>query len=111
MISGSIILFLGAIIITAGVGGRAMANTFLIEPMVGSTLQDIEDQALPQLVPAIQDMAYPLFLDEVYTQMQYAFGGDPANLAAFINGSVAAGAIFATADALHPSPPGPYADL
>ena len=85
VISGSIILFLGAIIITAGVGGRAMANTFLIEPMVGSTLQDIEDQALPELVPAIQDMAYPLFLDEVYTQMQYAFGGDPANLAAFIN--------------------------
>lgn len=85
VISGSIILFLGAIIITAGVGGRAMANSFLIEPMVGSTLQDIEDQALPALVPAIQDMAYPLFLDGVYTQMQYAFGGDPANLAMFIN--------------------------
>ena len=49
VISGSIILFLGAIIITAGVGGRAMTNTFLIEPMVGSTLQDIEDQALPAL--------------------------------------------------------------
>ena len=108
VISGSIILFLGAIIITAGVGGRAMANSFLIEPMVGSTLQDIEDQALPQLVPAIQDMAYPLFLGEVYTQMQYAFGGDPANLAAFINGSTAAGVIYATADALHPAP---YADL
>jgi hypothetical protein len=85
VISGSIILFLGAIIITAGVGGRAMANSFLIEPMVGSTLGDIEAQAIPALEPAIQDMAYPLFLDGVYTQMQYAFGGDPANLAAFIN--------------------------
>lgn len=87
VISGSIILFLGAIIITAGVGGRAMANSFLIEPMVGSTLQDIEDQALPQLIPAIQDMAYPEYLETVYTEMQYAFGGDPANLAAFINSS------------------------
>ncbi len=111
VIMGSIVLFLGAIIITAGVGGRAAANTFLIEPMVGSTLQDIEDQAIPALEPAIKDMAYPLFLDGVHTQMQYAFGGDPANLAAFINGSTAAGAIFATANALHPSPPGPYADL
>ncbi|TFG20477.1 MAG: hypothetical protein EU530_03165 [Promethearchaeota archaeon] len=108
VISGSIILFLGAIIITAGVGGRAMANSFLIEPMVGSTLGDIEAQAIPALEPAIQDMAYPLFLDGVYTQMQYAFGGDPANLAAFINGSTAAGAIYATANALHPAP---YADL
>jgi hypothetical protein len=108
VITGSIILFLGAIIITSGVAGRAAANSFLIEPMVASTLQDIEDEALPALVPAIQDMAYPAFLDGVYTQMQYAFGGDPANLAAFINGSTAAAAIYGTADALHPAP---YADL
>jgi hypothetical protein len=46
-----------------------MANSFLIEPMVGSTLGDIEAQAIPALEPAIQDMAYPLFLDGVYTQM------------------------------------------
>jgi hypothetical protein len=85
VITGSIILFLGAIIITAGVGGRVAVNTFLVEPMVGSTFQDIEDQAIPELEPATKDMAYPMFLDEVYTQMQYAFGGDPANLAAFIN--------------------------
>jgi hypothetical protein len=53
--------------------------------MVGDTFQKIEDQAIPELIPAIKDMAYPQFLDGVYTQMQYAFGGDPANLAMFIN--------------------------
>jgi hypothetical protein len=111
VITGSIILFLGAIIITAGVGGRMAANTFLIEPMVAETFQTVQDEAIPMLEPQIKDMAYPMFLDGVYTQMQYAFDDDPANLAIFINGSTAAGAIYGTANALYPSPPGPYADL
>jgi hypothetical protein len=45
-------------------------------------------------------MAYPLYLDGVYQAMQYAFGGDPANLAAFINCSASMGLIGQTLPAL-----------
>ena len=80
VIAGSIVLFLGAIIITAGVGGRVAANSFLIEPMVGTTFQDIEDQALPTLKASF----YSQFLLGVKDAVIGAFGGT-TNLAMFIN--------------------------
>jgi hypothetical protein len=91
VISGSIILFLGAIIITAGVGGRAMANSFLIEPMVGSTLQDIEDQALPPL----RANFYSQYLNGIKDGVVDALGG-PANFGLFVNGSTSMGVLGAT---------------
>ncbi|MBN2155203.1 MAG: hypothetical protein JW776_04115 [Candidatus Lokiarchaeota archaeon] len=82
VITGSIVLFLGAIIITAGVGGRVGVNTFLIEPYVGEAFNMIEEMAIPE----IKKGAYADFLSGVKDAMVGAFGG-PGNLALFVNGS------------------------
>ena len=107
IIFGSFIIFLGAVVITGGIVARPVVNNYLIEPMTDDAFTQIETMVLTDLTPEIKKMAYPQFMDGVLNQMQYAFGGDPGNLAAFINGSTAAGAMNQTAEALQPAP---YAD-